>query len=51
MPENAVLSVMESDGFTRKIVTHCLGTFGMKVEQEAGSCWRLDERLVCLQFA
>lgn len=51
MPENAVPSVMESDGFTRKIVTHCLSRFGTKVEQEAGRCWRLDERLVCLQFA
>ncbi|XBI74883.1 hypothetical protein VPH35_068334 [Triticum aestivum] len=51
LPENAVLSVMESDGFIHKIVTHCLSRFGTKVEQEGGSCWRLDERLVCLQFA
>lgn len=51
IPENAVLSIMESDGFTRKVVTHCLSRFGTKVEQEAGSYWRLDERLVCLQFA
>ncbi|KAM0849333.1 hypothetical protein ACQ4PT_053781 [Festuca glaucescens] len=51
VPENAVLSVMESDGFTRKIVTHCLNRFGTKVEQEAASCWSLDEKLVCLQFA
>ncbi|KAE8800608.1 sister chromatid cohesion protein DCC1 [Hordeum vulgare] len=51
LPENGVLSVMESDGFTHKIVAHCLSRFGTKVEQEAGSCWRLDERLVCLQFA
>ncbi|KAL5210589.1 hypothetical protein ABZP36_006212 [Zizania latifolia] len=51
VPENDVLSVMESDGFTRKIVTHCLNRFGTKVEQEAKSCWSLDERRVCLQFA
>uniref|UniRef100_A0ACD6A364 Uncharacterized protein n=1 Tax=Avena sativa TaxID=4498 RepID=A0ACD6A364_AVESA len=51
MPENAVLSVMESDGFTRKIVAHCLNRFGTKVEHEAASCWSLDEKLVCLQFA
>ncbi|KAJ1292753.1 hypothetical protein BS78_01G014600 [Paspalum vaginatum] len=51
MPENDVLSVMESDGFTHKIVTHCLNRFGTKVEQEARSFWSLDEKRVCLQFA
>ncbi|KAG8098915.1 hypothetical protein GUJ93_ZPchr0013g37318 [Zizania palustris] len=51
VPKNDVLSVMESDGFTHKIVTHCLNRFGTKVEQEAKSCWSLDERRVCLQFA
>ncbi|TKV90244.1 hypothetical protein SEVIR_9G015900v4 [Setaria viridis] len=51
MQENDVLSVMESDGFVRKIVTHCLKRFGTKVEQEAGSFWSLDEKRVCLQFA
>jgi sister chromatid cohesion protein DCC1 len=51
MPENDVLSVMESDGFTHKIVTHCLNRFGTKVEQEARSFWNLDEKRVCLQFA
>lgn len=51
MPETTVLSVMESDGFAHKIVTHCLNRFGTKVEQEARSFWSLDEKLVCLQFA
>ncbi|KAG2544580.1 sister chromatid cohesion protein DCC1-like [Panicum virgatum] len=51
VPENDVLSVMESDGFTHKIVTHCLNRFGTKVEQEARSFWSLDEKRVCLQFA
>uniref|UniRef100_A0A0E0DL87 Sister chromatid cohesion protein DCC1 n=1 Tax=Oryza meridionalis TaxID=40149 RepID=A0A0E0DL87_9ORYZ len=51
MPENDVLDVMESDGFMRKIVTHCLNRFGTKVEKEARGCWSLDERRVCLQFA
>uniref|UniRef100_J3M3G3 Sister chromatid cohesion protein DCC1 n=2 Tax=Oryza brachyantha TaxID=4533 RepID=J3M3G3_ORYBR len=51
VPENDVLDAMESDGFMRKIVTHCLKRFGTKVEQEAKSCWSLDERRVCLQFA
>lgn len=51
LPETNVLSVMESDGFAPKIVTHCLSRFGMKAEQEGRSCWSLDERLVCLQFA
>ena len=51
VPENVVLSVMEADGFTCMIVTHCLNRFGAKVEQEAGSYWSLDEKLVCLQFA
>uniref|UniRef100_A0A0D9WC51 Sister chromatid cohesion protein DCC1 n=1 Tax=Leersia perrieri TaxID=77586 RepID=A0A0D9WC51_9ORYZ len=51
MPENDVLDVMESDGFMRKIVAHCLSRFGSKVEKEARSCWSLDERRVCLQLA
>ncbi|KAF8757480.1 hypothetical protein HU200_011005 [Digitaria exilis] len=51
MPETDVLSVMESDGFAHKIVTHCLNRFGKKVEQETRSFWSLDEKLVCLQFA
>jgi len=51
MLENDVLSIMESDGFTHKIVTHCLNRFGTKVEQEARSFWSLDEKRVCLQFA
>ncbi|CAN6297087.1 unnamed protein product [Urochloa humidicola] len=51
MPENDVLSVMESDGFAHKIVTHCLKRFGTKVEQEGGSFWSLDEKRVCIQFA
>ncbi|RLN19262.1 hypothetical protein C2845_PM02G41870 [Panicum miliaceum] len=51
VPENDVLSVMESDGFAHKIVTHCLNRFGTKVEQEARSFWSLDEKCVCLQFA
>ncbi|EEE62132.1 hypothetical protein OsJ_16919 [Oryza sativa Japonica Group] len=51
MPENDVLDVMESDGFMRKIVTHCLNRFGTKVDKEARGCWSLDERRVCLQFA
>ncbi|KAG2533917.1 sister chromatid cohesion protein DCC1-like [Panicum virgatum] len=51
VPENDVLSVMESDGFAHKIVTHCLNRFGTKVEQETRSFWSLDEKRVCLQFA
>ncbi|KAL6909407.1 hypothetical protein ACP4OV_001688 [Aristida adscensionis] len=49
--EKDVLSVMESDGFAHKIVSHCLNRFGSKVEQEALSHWSLDERRVCSQFA
>ncbi|KAK3119332.1 hypothetical protein QOZ80_9BG0718130 [Eleusine coracana subsp. coracana] len=51
LPENDVLSVMESDGFMRKIVRHCLNIFGTKVDLEDRSFWSLDERCVCLQFA
>ncbi|TVU44083.1 hypothetical protein EJB05_03513, partial [Eragrostis curvula] len=51
LPENDVISVMESDGFTHKIVAHCLSIFGTKVDQEGRSFWSLDERHVCLQFA
>jgi sister chromatid cohesion protein DCC1 len=51
VPENDVLSVMETDGFAHKIVTHCLNRFGTKVEQEARKFWSLDEKRVCLQFA
>ncbi|KAL6638698.1 hypothetical protein ACP70R_023809 [Stipagrostis hirtigluma subsp. patula] len=51
MREKDVLSVMESDGFAHKIVTHCLHRFGSKVEQEATSYWSLDERRVCSHFA
>jgi sister chromatid cohesion protein DCC1 len=51
LSENDVLSVMESDGFMRKIVRHCLNIFGMKVDQEARSFWSLDEKRICLQFA
>ncbi|GJN05081.1 hypothetical protein PR202_ga22682 [Eleusine coracana subsp. coracana] len=51
LPENDVFSVMESDGFMRKIVRHCLNIFGTKVDLEDRSFWSLDERCVCLQFA
>jgi sister chromatid cohesion protein DCC1 len=51
LPENGVLSVMESDGFMPKIVRHRLDIFGMKVDQEAKTFWILDEKHICFQFA
>ncbi|MBA0725863.1 hypothetical protein Golax_022421 [Gossypium laxum] len=51
--EDKVVSVLELDGFPRKLVYHCLNVYGSRVEGEAmgGGVWRLDARRVCVHFA
>ncbi|CAO2823345.1 unnamed protein product [Amaranthus hypochondriacus] len=52
LPENEVVSVMDSDGFPPKLSTHCLRVHGNKVDNEDGiSLWKLNERRVCVHFA
>ncbi|KAM0947210.1 putative sister chromatid cohesion protein Dcc1 [Dioscorea sansibarensis] len=49
--EDEVLSIMESDGFPRRIVLHCLDTYGNALDGMEGCLWSLDENKVCLRFA
>ncbi|PPS11956.1 hypothetical protein GOBAR_AA08717 [Gossypium barbadense] len=50
--EDKVVSVLESDGFPRKLVYHCLNVYGSRVEEAMdGGVWRLDARRVCVHFA
>lgn len=51
LPENEVVSVVETDGFPPEIVAHCLRVYGNKVDGGGGSLWKLDERRVCVHFA
>ncbi|KNA07701.1 hypothetical protein SOVF_169510 [Spinacia oleracea] len=54
LPENEVVSVMESDGFPSKLSTHCLRVYGSKVDNndhDGVSLWKLNEKEVCLHFA
>lgn len=50
LSEKCVLSTMEADGFSRKIVSHCLETHGSKLYHSNDTLWRLDEKQVCLRF-
>lgn len=51
--EDEVVGMLESDGYPRKIASHCLQVFGNKVDADIGATcmWRLDERKVCVHFA
>ncbi|CAI9102117.1 OLC1v1000328C1 [Oldenlandia corymbosa var. corymbosa] len=50
--EDEVVAVLVADGYPSEIARHCLRMFGSKVNEGVGpSCWRLDERCVCLHFA
>lgn len=51
--EDAVIGVLETDGFPRPLAEHCLQVYGSKVDEETGlsSVWKLDEKRVCLHFA
>lgn len=51
LPEDQVVSTLEADGFSRRIVLHCLETYGSKVEGMGDYLWSLDEKRVCLHFA
>lgn len=47
LSEDQVVSALEADNYSRKIVLHCLETYGTKVD----NVWNLDERRVCMHFA
>ncbi|MCL7034378.1 hypothetical protein MKW94_024395 [Papaver nudicaule] len=53
--EDEILSVLESDGFSSRVVLHILEVYGNKLDMDVdmeGKCvWRLDERRVCVHFA
>ncbi|KAI3896528.1 hypothetical protein MKW92_011097 [Papaver armeniacum] len=51
--EDEILSVLESDGFSRRITLHILEVYGNKLDMDMeGKCvWRLDEKRVCVHFA
>ncbi|KAI3920195.1 hypothetical protein MKX01_017852 [Papaver californicum] len=53
--EDEILSVLESDGFSRRVSLHVLEVYGNKLDTDMdmeGKCvWRLDERRVCVHFA
>ncbi|XWS74708.1 hypothetical protein CRYUN_Cryun01aG0020900 [Craigia yunnanensis] len=50
--EDKVVSVLESDGFPRKLAYHCLHVYGSRVEEAMDEgLWRMDARKVCVHFA
>ncbi|EOY17536.1 hypothetical protein QUC31_006865 [Theobroma cacao] len=50
--EDEVVSVLESDGFPRKLAYHCLHVYGSRVEEVMDKgVWRMDARRVCVHFA
>lgn len=53
LDEGVIMKVMEIDGFSEKLVHHCLHVYGYKSDGDEGkSClWRLDEKRVCVHFA
>lgn len=53
LSENAVVGVLEADGYPAEIARHCLQIYGNKVDAGPdGTCmWSLDEKQVCVHFA
>ncbi|XP_022744434.1 sister chromatid cohesion protein DCC1 [Durio zibethinus] len=50
--EDKVVSVLESDGFPRKLAYHCLYVYGGRVEEAMDrGVWKMDARRVCVHFA
>lgn len=51
LDEETVLSTMVADGFSPRIVAHCLETHGTRVHDSKGTFWELGEKQVCLRLA
>lgn len=52
LDEAVIVKVMEMDGFSEKLVHHCLHVYGDKLDGDEGkTLWRLDEKRVCVHFA
>lgn len=50
--QDEVLGVLESDGFPRKVASHCLSVYGDKAEDCGGkSLWKLNGKRICVHFA
>ena len=52
LKEEEVISLMESDGFPRSLIIHCLSTYGHRIkDQSEFPVWSLDEKPICVHFA
>ncbi|KAK1270638.1 hypothetical protein QJS04_geneDACA006164 [Acorus gramineus] len=48
LKEDEVITVLEADGFSRILVSHCLGMYARRIDE---NIWGIDEKRVCLHFA
>ncbi|XP_062098131.1 uncharacterized protein LOC133804006 isoform X2 [Humulus lupulus] len=53
LDQNKVVEVLQSDGYPRKLVEHCLCVFCQNLIEgvDTGSVWKIDEKKVCVHFA
>lgn len=52
LPEPEVVQTIRNDGYSPKIIKHCLVCYGKEVEQEPDMRrWELEESKVCLHYA
>ncbi|MED6165643.1 hypothetical protein PIB30_101606 [Stylosanthes scabra] len=50
--EDAVVSMLVTDGFPAVLARHCLHVYGNKVDGSTGTySWKLDKKRICVHFA